>query len=211
MNVMYKSIFPKPDADRKGLSAGEIRGVPLRDISTSRYSPYAASRPSLATPSPLRPEPCQIGSLPHNEGTIPKPSGSAGIPDEKDKMPRPTDHYTHSQFEPIASDFQGETVVCVHCKHWTGSVKTLNRKKEHLLKCPAYAAWRAAGNGQDLPPPNKYSKRDSFALNEPVEYAPAPMAVMGAFGEYAGAPASSGARNRALGMFCRLLFFAAPS
>ncbi|KAF2485814.1 hypothetical protein BDY17DRAFT_111980 [Neohortaea acidophila] len=113
-------------------------------------------------------------------------------------MPRPTDHYTHSQFEPIASDFQGETVVCVHCKHWTGSVKTLNRKKEHLLKCPAYAAWRAAGNGQDLPPPNKYSKRDSFALNEPVEYAPAPTAVMGAFGEYAGAPASSGARNRAL-------------
>ena len=68
-------------------------------------------------------------------------------------MPRPPDHYTHAQFEAVDSDFLGETVRCVHCKLWTGSVKTLNRKKEHLLKCTAYAAWREAGNGQDLAPP----------------------------------------------------------
>lgn len=81
-------------------------------------------------------------------------------------MPRPTDHYTHAQFAPIESDFRGETVQCLHCKNWSGSVKTLSRKKEHLLKCPSYAAWRAAGHGQDLAPPNKYQKRDSAAMND---------------------------------------------
>ncbi|KAM3424773.1 hypothetical protein BST61_g6754 [Cercospora zeina] len=76
-------------------------------------------------------------------------------------MPRPPDNYTHAQFEHVESEHQGETVQCVHCRNWTGSVKTLNRKKAHLLNCPQYAAWRAAGNGQDLAPPNKYNKRDS--------------------------------------------------
>lgn len=80
-------------------------------------------------------------------------------------MPRPADTYSHAQFEPVESDFRGETVRCVHCKQWTGSVRTLHRKKEHLMRCSAYAAWRAAGNGQELPPPNRYtSKRDSSSL-----------------------------------------------
>ncbi|KAF2720889.1 heme oxygenase-like protein [Polychaeton citri CBS 116435] len=74
-------------------------------------------------------------------------------------MPRPADTYTHSQFESIDSEHNGETVRCVHCKQWTGSVKTLNRKKEHLLKCQAYARWRSDGHGQDLAPPNVYNKR----------------------------------------------------
>lgn len=81
-------------------------------------------------------------------------------------MPRPPDTYTHAQFEPIESEFQGETVRCMHCKSWTGSTKTLNRKKDHLLKCAAYATWREAGHGQDLAPANKYNKRDSSAMND---------------------------------------------
>lgn len=80
-------------------------------------------------------------------------------------MPRPPDNYTHSQFELIESEHQGDTVQCVHCRNWTGSIKTLNRKKAHLLNCPQYAQWRDAGNGQDLAPPNKYQKRDSSTLN----------------------------------------------
>lgn len=80
-------------------------------------------------------------------------------------MPRPPDLYTHSQFETVDSDHQGETVQCIHCRNWTGSIKTLNRKKAHLLNCTQYAQWRAAGNGQDLAPPNKYNKRDSSTLN----------------------------------------------
>ncbi|KAK4504333.1 hypothetical protein PRZ48_005249 [Zasmidium cellare] len=80
-------------------------------------------------------------------------------------MPRPPDNYTHSQFELIESEHQGDTVQCVHCRNWTGSVKTLNRKKAHLLNCPQYAQWREQGNGQDLAPPNKYQKRDSSTLN----------------------------------------------
>ena len=74
-------------------------------------------------------------------------------------MPRPPDVYTHSQFEPIESDNRGETVRCIHCHQWTGSVKTLNRKKEHLLKCTQYATWRAQGNGQELQPPNSYTPK----------------------------------------------------
>ncbi|KXT01263.1 hypothetical protein AC578_3798 [Pseudocercospora eumusae] len=80
-------------------------------------------------------------------------------------MPRPPDNYTHSQFEPVESEHQGETVQCIHCRNWTGSIKTLNRKKAHLMNCPQYAQWRAAGNGQDLAPPNKYQKRDSTTLS----------------------------------------------
>ncbi|KJX96474.1 hypothetical protein TI39_contig623g00009 [Zymoseptoria brevis] len=79
-------------------------------------------------------------------------------------MPRPPDHYTHAQFEPVESDHAGETVQCRHCRNWTGSIKTLNRKKAHLLTCTQYAQWRAAGNGQDLAPPNKYHKRDSSVM-----------------------------------------------
>lgn len=70
------------------------------------------------------------------------------------------------QFAPVESDNKGETVQCVHCKQWTGNIKTLNRKKDHLLKCQAYLAWRAEGNGQDLAPPNSYNKRDSSALGD---------------------------------------------
>lgn len=76
-------------------------------------------------------------------------------------MPRPPDNYTHAQFESVDSEHAGETVQCLHCRNWTGSVKTLNRKKAHLLNCPQYAQWRAQGNGQDLAPPNKYSRRES--------------------------------------------------
>ncbi|KAK3631181.1 hypothetical protein LTR56_014885 [Elasticomyces elasticus] len=81
-------------------------------------------------------------------------------------MPRPPDTYSHSQFTVIDSDNKGETVQCNHCKHWTGNVKTLARKKEHLLKCPQYAAWRAAGNGQDLAPAAPYNKRDGDHLGD---------------------------------------------
>ncbi|KAF7191124.1 putative transcription factor [Pseudocercospora fuligena] len=80
-------------------------------------------------------------------------------------MPRPPDNYTHAQFEPVESEHQGETVQCIHCRNWTGSIKTLNRKKTHLMNCPQYAQWRASGNGQDLAPPNKYQKRDSTTLS----------------------------------------------
>lgn len=76
-------------------------------------------------------------------------------------MPRPADTYTHSQFEQIDTNNLHETVQCLHCRTWTGNMRTLNRKKEHLMRCPAYAQWRAAGNGQELAPSNKYSKRDS--------------------------------------------------
>ena len=79
-------------------------------------------------------------------------------------MGRPPDNYTHDQFEPIpdANSVEG-TVRCIHCKIWTGSIRPLNRKKDHLRTCQAYAAWRAAGNGQDIPPANPYnsSKRMS--------------------------------------------------
>lgn len=61
----------------------------------------------------------------------------------------------------MEGDNAGETVRCVHCRTWTGSAKTLSRKKDHLLRCPQYADWRAAGNGQELAPPNTYNKRDS--------------------------------------------------
>jgi hypothetical protein len=64
--------------------------------------------------------------------------------------------------EAIDSNSVDGTVQCIHCKNWQGSARPLNRKKEHLLKCPAYAAWRAAGNGQEIPPPNPYSKRVSL-------------------------------------------------
>lgn len=70
----------------------------------------------------------------------------------------------HSKFALIDSDNKGETVQCVHCKQWTGNVKTLNRKKDHLLKCQAYIAWREQGHGQDLAPPNAYNKRESSAM-----------------------------------------------
>ncbi|GAB1738394.1 hypothetical protein NU219Hw_g3203t1 [Hortaea werneckii] len=88
-------------------------------------------------------------------------------------MPRPPDNYTHSQFTIIHSDNKGETVQCNHCKNWTGNSKTLNRKKDHLTRCPQYAEWRAQGNGQDLAPANTYNKRDSLALQEdPYESSP---------------------------------------
>lgn len=74
-------------------------------------------------------------------------------------MPRPTDNYAHGQFEAIESHTLNETVRCIHCRAWTGSGKTLHRKKEHLLRCPQYLQWRAAGNGQDLAPPNKYERK----------------------------------------------------
>ncbi|KAK4552923.1 hypothetical protein LTR86_010055 [Recurvomyces mirabilis] len=81
-------------------------------------------------------------------------------------MPRPPDTYTHSQFTPVDADTKGETVQCNHCKVWTGNIKTLNRKKDHLLKCQAYMTWRAQGNGQDIPPANTYNKRDSNVEGE---------------------------------------------
>ncbi|TKA75085.1 hypothetical protein B0A55_05597 [Friedmanniomyces simplex] len=86
-------------------------------------------------------------------------------------MPRPPDTYSHSQanavqFSLIDSDNKGETVQCKHCKQWTGNVKTLARKKDHLLKCTHYLAWRAAGNGQDLAPAAPYNKRDSSHLED---------------------------------------------
>ncbi|KAK5110622.1 hypothetical protein LTR62_005661 [Meristemomyces frigidus] len=81
-------------------------------------------------------------------------------------MPRPPDTYTHSQFSLIDADTKGETVQCNHCKDWTGHVKPLNRKKDHLLKCQAYMDWRSQGNGQDLRPPAPYTKRDSNVHDE---------------------------------------------
>ncbi|KAK5134033.1 hypothetical protein LTR08_007038 [Meristemomyces frigidus] len=89
-------------------------------------------------------------------------------------MPRPPDTYTHSQFTVIDSDNKGETVQCNHCKNWTGNVKTLNRKKEHLLKCPQYIAWRGNGHGQDLAPHNSYNKRASDALGGDDGYSDSP-------------------------------------
>lgn len=87
-------------------------------------------------------------------------------------MPRPPDTYTHSQFTSIDPDNvngQAETGRCNHCKNWQGNIRALSRKKEHLLKCPQYAEWRAAGNGQDLAPPNSYNKRNSSALDDDQE------------------------------------------
>ncbi|KAF7561373.1 hypothetical protein G7046_g2771 [Stylonectria norvegica] len=72
-------------------------------------------------------------------------------------MPRPADTYTHDQFRPVDSANLGETVQCSHCKRWQGSAKVLSRKKAHLQNCPEYAAWRVAGNGQELAPPNPYN------------------------------------------------------
>ncbi|KAK4540069.1 hypothetical protein LTR36_009810 [Oleoguttula mirabilis] len=82
-------------------------------------------------------------------------------------MPRPPDT---AKFTLVDSDNKGETVQCNHCKNWTGNVKTLNRKKDHLLKCPQYKTWRAEGHGQDLAPANSYNKRESGALGEEDPY-----------------------------------------
>ncbi|TKA39915.1 hypothetical protein B0A54_10266 [Friedmanniomyces endolithicus] len=87
-------------------------------------------------------------------------------------MPRPPDTYSHSQFSLIDSDNKGDTVQCNHCKTWTSNVKTLARKKDHLFKCPQYAAWRAAGNGQDLAPAAPYNKRDSSRLDDDTYESP---------------------------------------
>ena len=87
-------------------------------------------------------------------------------------MPRPPDTYTHSQFisiDPENAKGQVETGRCIHCKTWTGNIRALSRKKEHLLKCGPYAEWRAAGNGQDLAPPNSYNKRVSSGLDDEPE------------------------------------------
>ena len=77
---------------------------------------------------------------------------------------------TRAQFSLIDSDNKGDTVQCNHCKTWTSNVKTLARKKDHLFKCPQYAAWRAAGNGQDLAPAAPYNKRDSSRLDDEYVY-----------------------------------------
>ncbi|KAE8153719.1 hypothetical protein BDV25DRAFT_149026 [Aspergillus avenaceus] len=60
----------------------------------------------------------------------------------------------------------GGTVRCRHCKRWQGSARVLLRKKAHLQKCPEYAAWRAAGNGQELAPPNPYNAAGRRLLSE---------------------------------------------
>ncbi|KAF7586844.1 hypothetical protein BBP40_008237 [Aspergillus hancockii] len=36
----------------------------------------------------------------------------------------------------------------------------------HLQKCPEYAAWRAAGNGQELAPPNPYNAAGRRLLDD---------------------------------------------
>ncbi|KAF2859392.1 hypothetical protein K470DRAFT_258877 [Piedraia hortae CBS 480.64] len=87
-------------------------------------------------------------------------------------MPRPPDTYTHGQFMTVESDNKGETVQCKHCKNWTGNIKTLNRKKEHLLKCPQYLQWRSQGHGEELAPPNSYQKRDSDQMNADMYSSP---------------------------------------
>ncbi|KAF2633114.1 hypothetical protein BU25DRAFT_406368 [Macroventuria anomochaeta] len=81
-------------------------------------------------------------------------------------MPRPTDTYTHSQFEQIDSVNLGGTVQCIHCRRWQGSARVLNRKKAHLQICPEYTAWRAAGNGQELAPPNSYNATGRRAIGD---------------------------------------------
>jgi hypothetical protein len=83
----------------------------------------------------------------------------------KQAMPRPADTYAHSQFtpvEPVDPDPNKATVRCVHCNTWTGTGRSLERKKAHLLKCPQYGEWRAAGNGEELQPTQSYAKRTSF-------------------------------------------------
>lgn len=81
-------------------------------------------------------------------------------------MGRPADHYTHDQFEAVGP--AGDRCRCRHCRVWTGATGTLNRKKDHLRTCEAYAAWRAAGNGQELAPANHYNtaKRKSGVPSE---------------------------------------------
>lgn len=78
-------------------------------------------------------------------------------------MPRPTDTYTHSQFTPVeggnSDNPRSASVRCKHCNDWTGNVRSLDRKKMHLQKCAPYAAWRAAGNGEELQPSLLYRKR----------------------------------------------------
>ncbi|KAG8676088.1 hypothetical protein FPOAC2_02169 [Fusarium poae] len=81
-------------------------------------------------------------------------------------MPRPADTYTHDQFRPVDSANLGETVECLHCGRWQGSAKVLSRKKGHLQNCPEYAAWRAAGNGQELAPTNPYNATGRRAFAE---------------------------------------------
>ncbi|KAK3109756.1 hypothetical protein LTR53_016633, partial [Teratosphaeriaceae sp. CCFEE 6253] len=81
-------------------------------------------------------------------------------------MPRPPDTYAHSQFTIIETDNKGETVQCNHCKQWTGNTKMLARKREHLVKCPAYHSWRAEGHGEDLREPAPYAKRKSGLLGD---------------------------------------------
>jgi hypothetical protein len=79
-------------------------------------------------------------------------------------MPRPSDTYAHSQFEPVEPvdpDQTNSSVRCVHCKTWTGAGRSLERKKAHLLRCPQYGEWRAAGNGEELQPTQSYAKRTS--------------------------------------------------
>ena len=84
----------------------------------------------------------------------------------KQAMPRPSDTYAHSQFAPVEpvdpTEANKSTVRCLHCKTWTGAGRSLERKKAHLLRCPQYAEWRAAGNGEELQPTQSYAKRSSF-------------------------------------------------
>ncbi|WPH01646.1 heme oxygenase-like protein [Acrodontium crateriforme] len=84
-------------------------------------------------------------------------------------MPRPTDTYTHAQFENLVGE--NDISRCRHCNAWKGTNKVLSRKKEHLLKCTPYLTWRAAGNGQDLLPHNTYNRRDAsgIVLHSPRE------------------------------------------
>jgi hypothetical protein len=83
----------------------------------------------------------------------------------KQAMPRPSDTYAHSQFEPVEPtdpDPSKSSVRCIHCKIWTGAGRSLERKKAHLLRCPQYGEWRAAGNGEELQPTQSYAKRTSL-------------------------------------------------
>ena len=78
------------------------------------------------------------------------------------EMPRQADTYTHSQFEPANRpdiDPNSTLARCIHCRTWTGSARSLSRKKDHLTICAPYAQWRAAGNGEELQPNLTYSKR----------------------------------------------------
>ena len=84
----------------------------------------------------------------------------------KQAMPRPSDTYAHSQFAPVEpadpTDPSKGSVRCIHCNTWTGTGRSLERKKAHLLRCPQYGEWRAAGNGEELQPTQSYAKRSSF-------------------------------------------------